>query len=97
MLGATAGAACRAGAPVCSAREQRHKHLHEDRDDLTLQQRLAEGAFDETCAVDIELQPGQMSLHDVHMIHGAAANRSAQRRTGVALRYLPATSHFDRR
>ena len=97
MLGAQAGAACRAGAPGCSAREQRHKHLHEDRDDLTLQQCLAEGAFDETCAVDIELQPGQMSLHDVHMIHGAAANRSAQRRTGVALRYLPATSHFDRR
>ena len=74
-----------------------HEHLHEDRDDLTLQQRLTEAAFDEACAVDIELQPGQMSLHDVYMIHGAAANSSAQRRTGVALRYLPATSHFDRR
>ncbi|MDO9284199.1 MAG: phytanoyl-CoA dioxygenase family protein [Aquabacterium sp.] len=74
-----------------------HPHLHEDRDDLTLQQRLAEGAFDEAEAVDIELQPGQMSLHDVYMIHGAAANLSPQRRTGVALRYLPATSHFDRR
>ena len=74
-----------------------HEHLHEDRDDLTLQQRLAKGAFDEACAVDIELQPGQMSVHDVYMIHGAAANLSTQRRTGVALRYLPATSHFDRR
>jgi hypothetical protein len=74
-----------------------HPHLHEDCDDLTLQQRMADGAFDEATAVDIELQPGQMSLHDVYMIHGAAANRSAQRRTGVALRYLPATSHFDRR
>jgi hypothetical protein len=30
------------------------------------------------------------------MIHGAAANTSIQRRTGVALRYMPATSHFDR-
>jgi ectoine hydroxylase-related dioxygenase (phytanoyl-CoA dioxygenase family) len=37
-----------------------------------------------------------MSLHDVHLIHGAAANTSAQRRTGVALRFMPATSHFDR-
>ena len=46
--------------------------------------------------MDLELQPGQMSLHDVYMIHGAAANRSAQRRTGVALRYMPATSVFDR-
>ena len=74
-----------------------HPHLHEDRADLTLQQRLAAGAFDEADAVDIELQPGQMSLHDVHMIHGAAANTSPQRRTGIALRYMPATSHFDRR
>lgn len=74
-----------------------HEHLHEDRSDLTLQQRLADGAFDEADAVDIELQPGQMSLHDVYMIHGAAANRSPQRRTGVVLRYMPAASHFDRR
>ena len=75
---------------------QLHPHLHEDRTDLTLQQRLAAGAFDESAAVDIELEPGQMSLHDVYMIHGAAANTSTQRRTGVALRYLPASSHFDR-
>jgi hypothetical protein len=73
-----------------------HEHLHEDRADLTLQQRLAAGAFDEAQAVDIELAPGQLSLHDVYMIHGAAANTSGQRRTGVALRYMPASSHFDR-
>ena len=73
-----------------------HPHLHEDRTDLALNQRLAEGTFDEADAVDLELEPGQMSLHDVYMIHGARANTSAQRRTGVALRYMPATSHFDR-
>ncbi len=73
-----------------------HPHLHEDRTDLTLNQRMAEGAFDEADAVDLELQPGQMSLHDVYMVHGADANRSAQRRTGVALRYMPATSVFER-
>ena len=63
---------------------------------IALQQRLAAGSFDEAAAVDIELQPGRMSLHDVYMIHGAKANRSTQRRTGVALRYMPATSLFDR-
>ena len=73
-----------------------HEHLHEDRDDLTLQQRMADGTFDEAAAVDIELEPGELSLHDVYMIHGARANTSARRRTGVALRYMPATSHFDR-
>src|SRR3954464_132682 len=73
-----------------------HEHLHEDRTDLTLNQRLAAGSFDEHDAVDIELEPGQMSLHDVYMIHGAQPNRSDKRRTGVALRYMPATSVFER-
>jgi hypothetical protein len=82
--------------PRSHARRQLHEHLHEDRTDLTLNQRLAAGSFDEASAVDIELSPGQMSLHDVHMIHGAAANRSSQRRTGIALRYMPTTSLFDR-
>jgi len=75
---------------------QLHEHLHEDRDDLTLNQRMAPGTFNEADAVDIELEPGQMSLHDVYMIHGAAANTSRQRRTGVALRYMPASSVFER-
>ena len=73
-----------------------HPHLHEDRNDLTLNQRMADGAFDDNEAVDLELQPGQMSMHDVYMIHGAQANRSGQRRTGVALRFMPGTSLFDR-
>jgi len=83
--------------PGSHAAKTLHPHLHEDRQDLTLNQRLAAGAFSEDAAVDVELAPGQMSLHDVYMVHGARANTSALRRTGVALRYMPATSHFDRR
>src|SRR4051812_34285748 len=74
-----------------------HQHLHEGRNDLTLNQRMAAGSFDEAQAVDVELEPGEMSLHDVYMIHGARPNTSTRRRTGVALRYMPATSLFDRR
>ena len=73
-----------------------HPHLHEDRQDLALQQRLADDSFDAATAVDIELQPGQMSMHDVYMIHGANANRSPKRRAGVALRYMPGSSVFER-
>ncbi len=73
-----------------------HPHLHEDRQDLALQQRLPETAFDAGTAADIELQPGQMSMHDVYMIHGANANRSTKRRAGVALRYMPGSSVFER-
>jgi Phytanoyl-CoA dioxygenase (PhyH) len=80
--------------PRSHAEQRLHEHLHEDRTDLTLNQRLAH--VDEAAAVDIELQPGEMSLHDVYMIHGARPNTSARRRTGAALRYMPATSVFDR-
>ncbi|MCE9658744.1 MAG: phytanoyl-CoA dioxygenase family protein [Burkholderiales bacterium] len=82
--------------PGSHAGQRLHEHLHEDRSDLTLNQRLAAGSFDEASAVDIELQAGEMSLHDVYMIHGANANRSTRRRTGVALRYMPTTSVFER-
>jgi len=73
-----------------------HPHLHEDRAELTLNQSVNTDCFDPSQAQDLELQPGQMSLHDVFMIHGANANTSNQRRTGVAIRYMPTTSHFDR-
>jgi len=73
-----------------------HPHLHEDRNDLTLNQRMAHGSFDINDAVDIELEPGQMSMHDIFMIHGAKVNTSGIRRTGVALRYMPGSSVFDR-
>jgi len=71
-------------------------HMREDRTDVVLTQKIDDPAFDETKAVDIELEPGQMSLHDVYMIHGANPNRSPQRRAGVAIRYMPATSVFER-
>lgn len=80
--------------PRSHAARRLHEHLHEERTDLTLNERMAE--VDESAAVDIELQPGQMSLHDVYMIHGARANTSGMRRTGAALRYMPSTSVFDR-
>src|SRR6478752_5059650 len=90
------GNGCLRVIPGSHRARQLHDHLHEDRDDLTLNQRLAPGTFDEATAVDIELEPGEMSLHDVYMIHGANANRSTKRRTGVALRYMPTTSVFER-
>jgi ectoine hydroxylase-related dioxygenase (phytanoyl-CoA dioxygenase family) len=82
--------------PGSHAARVTHPHLLEERDDLALQQRLDEDSFDENTAVDVDLQPGQMSMHDVYMIHGANANSSPMRRTGVALRYMPGSSVFER-
>jgi hypothetical protein len=44
---------------------------------------------DETRGVDILLRAGEMSLHHVRMVHGSPANRSADRRVGFAIRYIP--------
>ncbi len=80
--------------PRSHAGKELFPHLREDREDLVLTNRIQN--FDESSAVDIELEPGQMSLHDVYMIHGATVNRSPMRRAGVAIRYMPGSSVFDR-
>lgn len=46
-------------------------------------------AVDENQAVDLVLQPGEMSLHHVLIVHGSEANRSALPRHGFAIRYIP--------
>lgn len=46
---------------------------------------------DESKAVDFVLEPGQVSLHDARLIHGARPNTSHRRRTGYTMRYLPAS------
>ena len=44
---------------------------------------------DPSQAVTIELQPGEMSLHHVRLVHGSPANPSSDRRIGFAIRYVP--------
>jgi non-haem Fe2+, alpha-ketoglutarate-dependent halogenase len=44
---------------------------------------------DPRAAVALELQPGEMSLHHVRLIHGSPPNASPQRRIGFAIRYIP--------
>jgi hypothetical protein len=44
---------------------------------------------DGSTAVMLSLEPGEMSLHHVRLIHGSDPNPSAKRRIGFAIRYLP--------
>ena len=44
---------------------------------------------DEETAVNIELQPGQMSLHHVLIFHGSKPNLGKDWRIGLAIRYIP--------
>jgi hypothetical protein len=55
---------------------------------LTRGQEIAVEA-DESRAVTITLEPGEMSLHHVRLVHGSPANTSGDRRIGFAIRYIP--------
>jgi ectoine hydroxylase-related dioxygenase (phytanoyl-CoA dioxygenase family) len=39
--------------------------------------------------VDCVLEPGEMSIHHVKLVHGSEPNRSNNRRIGLAIRYIP--------
>lgn len=71
-------------------------HFKEDREDVVLNQRIGEGAVDPASAMEVELEAGQMSLHDVYLLHGSNPNRSDRRRAGLAIRYMPGASLFER-
>jgi hypothetical protein len=72
------------------------RHEVSDREDLVLNNVLTDPRLDLAKARDIVLEAGQLSLHDVDIVHGSQPNRSAKRRAGFAIRYMPSTSHFDR-
>lgn len=44
---------------------------------------------DESKAVIVELEPGEISLHHVRLVHGSPPNTSDDRRIGFAARYVP--------
>lgn len=73
-----------------------YRHHAEEGDHLALNQVLSPGQIEESTARDVVLKAGQMSMHDVYLVHSSPANHSTKRRAGLAMRYMPATSYFDR-
>ncbi len=72
------------------------KHESNPSDDLVLSLELLGSEFDESKAVDIVLESGQISLHDVFLAHGSEPNTSGKPRRGMTLRFFPTTSVYDR-
>jgi len=73
-----------------------YRHRLSGHSDVVLSQEVEPSQFDESTARDDVLKAGQFSLHDVYLIHGSNANRSTRRRAGFVIRYMPATSVFER-
>lgn len=48
--------------------------------------------INESDAIPIELEPGDISLHHPNILHGSENNRSYTWRRGLTIRYIPATT-----
>lgn len=51
--------------------------------------------YDESTAENLEIEAGQVSFHDIYMVHRSKANTSNKRRAAVVMRIMPGTSYFD--
>jgi non-heme Fe2+,alpha-ketoglutarate-dependent halogenase len=65
-----------------------HDNTRDPNNLLGRRERLV-GDVDESRAVSAVLAPGEMSLHDVLIVHGSEPNRSPSRRVGFSIRYIP--------
>ena len=76
-------------------RELKSHHVN-SADGLSLPLELDEDAFNVGDAVNIELERGQISLHDVFLMHASEPNQSDDPRRGMTLRFMPTTSIYRR-
>lgn len=57
-----------------------------------LESEIDPALVDESKAIDVELQAGDVSVHHPNVIHGSNANTSERRRCGLTIRYIPTTT-----
>ena len=63
-----------------------------ERDEDILLNPVDPTVVDEGLAVDIELEPGDISVHHPLILHGSEPNRSDSWRRGGSIQYMPATT-----
>ena len=83
---------CLAGSNI----EQRTgRHYRSDSPENAIPETLYEDEYDEADIRDVELEAGEMVIFDVYTAHGSSANASDKRRVGYAMRFMPASSHYN--
>jgi non-haem Fe2+, alpha-ketoglutarate-dependent halogenase len=73
---------------LAGTHKQAVKHAERvDRDNMLIYGQTVEATVDESKAVDVVLQAGEMSLHDLNIIHGSNPNVSDHDRIGFIVRF----------
>lgn len=67
----------------------RHEDRFDDENNLLSRGQEVAVKVDPAQVIDVELRPGELSLHHVLLFHGSEPNRSDQARVGFAIRYAP--------
>ena len=70
-------------------------HSRNNKENLTLHQELNKNEYDISKSVNLLLKRGQISLHDVYIVHGSKENNSPNSRRAMTMRFMPLTSKFD--
>jgi ectoine hydroxylase-related dioxygenase (phytanoyl-CoA dioxygenase family) len=70
-------------------------HHWQENDGLTINLVCDEEHFDESTARDLVLRAGEMSFHDVYMIHQSGPNNSDRRRAAFVVRLMPGRCFYD--
>ena len=71
------------------------KHKLNKSKNLTLNQEILKSEYIEKNSIDLILKRGQISLHDIYMVHGSEENESPNSRRAMTMRFMPTTSVFD--
>jgi len=87
--------ACLRFIPGSHRNQSRGKHRQDPRNGVTFGLTLDESEYDESTAVDVEIEAGQIVIFDVFTIHGSRSNLGTRERAGYAVRFMPATSRYE--
>ena len=79
---------CMRVVPGSHLTQLKHHDTFAEKNLLTRGQEV-ETKVDESQAVDFVLEPGDVSLHHVLIVHGSGPNRASWPRRGYAIRYMP--------
>lgn len=71
------------------------KHSWQDNPEATINLVADDTYFNEADAEALVIRAGQVSFHDIYMIHGSTANRTDKRRAAFIVRLMPASSFYD--
>lgn len=82
---------------VRGSHKRRELYAHHEAEDhsMLFQYGIRPEEIDPDDVFELELQPGEMAIHDVFMVHGSQANSTDHNRRAIVLNFMPTTSYFD--